>query len=436
MTDPVAASPLRRRWPRRVLLQIAALAVGVVLLESGARLVQRLRGRAWDSEGTRSEILRVRSQSREFAPRAATDWFQNPADDPAMALHLHPFLAWEAGTGEGLLDAERELGRSPEHAGVYDILILGGSAAAIFGIEEQGAGPLKEILSADPRFQGRELHFLQFGSGGYKQPQQVDRLVYLLSMGISPDAVIDIDGFNELALGNKNATMGASPVFPSVVHWAFLAASAASDRRALDLALDLRQQQRAVDGVCDLALSWRFDRSCVLGTLALGRIHALRNDCVARQEACARYMTELSAAIVRGPAFQGGVEEAVEASVRAWFEGSRMLQDICRARSIHYLHVLQPTLHDEGSKPLTDGEIRNGTMEEAWIQGIRRGYPRLREAGARLRALGVNFLDCSLVFAGVTDGIYFDACHFGKQGNRILAEKIGAAFLESMPAPR
>ena len=435
MTDPVVATARPRRG-RRILLPIASLAVGLVLLEIGARIVQRARGEPWDSASARDEILRVRGQSREVTPRAATDWFQTPAEDPSQALHLHPFFAWEAGLGEGMVDAELEYRRSPEHAGAYDILILGGSVAAIFGLPEQGLRPLQETLSADPRFRGRTLHFMPFGSGGHKQPQQVDRLVYLLSVGLSPDAVIDIDGFNELALGNKNATLGSNPVFPSVVHWAFFAASAANDRRALDLALDLRQRQRAVDTWCDLALSWRLDRSCLLGVIALGRIRALRNDCVARQETCSRYMTELSAGIVRGPRFEGGAGEAVEASVQAWFEGSRMLQDICRARSIHYLHVLQPTLNDEGSKPLTKGEIQTGSMDEAWMQGVRLGYPRLREAGERLRALGVNFLDGSRVFAGVKDEVYFDGCHFGKLGNRIFAEKIGEAFLASMPEGR
>ena len=57
--------------------------------------------------------------------------------------------------------------------------------------------------------------------------------------------------------------------------------------------------------------------------------------------------------------------------------------------------MLQPTLHDAGSKPATPGELAIGIIDTAWMEGVRLGYPRLREAGQRLCEQQVNFIDAS-----------------------------------------
>ena len=70
---------------------------------------------------------------------------------------------------------------------------------------------------------------------------------------------------------------------------------------------------------------------------------------------------------------------------------------------------------------------------QAFVEGVRRGYPMLRRAGAELRAAGVNFVDCSLIFQDVETGLYFDACHFRKTGITMLAERIAEGLLAVLP---
>jgi lysophospholipase L1-like esterase len=106
---------------------------------------------------------------------------------------------------------------------------------------------------------------------------------------------------------------------------------------------------------------------------------------------------------------------------------------VCRTHDIPFLHVLQPTLHDAGAKPRTAEEIEKGAMGPAWQAAVERGYPLLRAAGEELAREGVPFVDATRVFADVETTLYFDACHFGPEGNRILGRWIAARFLERLP---
>jgi len=277
---------------------------------------------------------------------------------------------------------------------------------------------------------------MPFARGGGKEPQQVLRLCFLISIGLAPDGVIELDGFNEVALGNKNATVGVHPLFPSAPHWAYYASAGVSDKKGLDMLLDLREKQKAVAAACDRALDWHLEHSAVLGTLVLRRVRALKSEFAAGQDACTKYLTGLSKDVVSGPAFKGEAKEAVGESVRCWLQTSLTMQDICRARSIHYLHALQPTLYDTGSKPLTEKELAGALIDPTWKEGVQRGYPLLRQAGQWLRGHGVNFFDATQVFADNKEDIYYDFCHFAKKGNRILAQAIGKAFLDSLPAAK
>jgi lysophospholipase L1-like esterase len=96
--------------------------------------------------------------------------------------------------------------------------------------------------------------------------------------------------------------------------------------------------------------------------------------------------------------------------------------------------VLQPTLHDEGSKPLTPAEIASGQGSPLWDAAIRRGYPELRAAAPELARRGVHFADLSRAFAELSESTYIDGCHFQGAGMALFGEKIVDALLAALPA--
>ena len=62
---------------------------------------------------------------------------------------------------------------------------------------------------------GKEIVILNFARGGGKQPEQLSILAYMLSLGAEFDMIINIDGFNEVALPPaENIPKGVYPFYP------------------------------------------------------------------------------------------------------------------------------------------------------------------------------------------------------------------------------
>jgi hypothetical protein len=135
---------------------------------------------------------------------------------------------------------------------------------------------------------------------------------------------------------------------------------------------------------------------------------------------------------VSGPEFDREGTAPIEAAVRTWVESSLSIHSLCAARGVAYLHVLQPTLLDEGSKVLTREEAASARAGPHWVRGVEVGYPLMRQAVGQLEEGGVRFLDAGGVFRDIEERIYNDACHFEARGNEILAEAIGRAFLDGI----
>jgi hypothetical protein len=93
------------------------------------------------------------------------------------------------------------------------VAILGGSVACYFAVN--GTERLEAVLADSPVYAGKHFVFVNLALGGYKQPQQVMTLAYLLSLGSEFDLVLNIDGFNEVALYElENASHHVFPAFP------------------------------------------------------------------------------------------------------------------------------------------------------------------------------------------------------------------------------
>jgi hypothetical protein len=434
MSYPLGA---RRSLGRKFLIAAASLALALLVVELVLRTELFATGQRysiWRTERRMQDIAAAMSQHVGTPDAQGSGVGENLE---GVSWVLHPYLGVEQEQANRHSHQEAERLRKTRSENTYDIAIVGGSVAGIFW--RDGKERLADLLKKDARFQGREIRFANQGRGGFKQPQQTNFVHYLLSLGYKPDAVINIDGFNECALANFNARNGTHPIYPSRPHWAFLITGATPDRQALDLLLRMRQQQLRASGLSDLVQSLDLHYSAILGKLSLSRMQAIQREYVAAYDQYSQLAPGFSAdRVMAGPDLPTGFKESMPDSTvneiaRIWEEGSVSLSGICASRSIHYLHVLQPTLYDQGSKPLTESEIKTGAAIPEWVEGVRHGYPRLRTAGEHLRSRGVNFLDCSMVFQDVAQDLYFDACHFNPAGNHILAEAIAKAFLESLP---
>src|SRR6185295_15210675 len=67
----------------------------------------------------------------------------------------------------------------------------------------------------DPRLRNRRVYVRSFALGGFKQPQMLGALAYLMALGERFDVVVELDGFNDVALSSfANKNKGVFPAYP------------------------------------------------------------------------------------------------------------------------------------------------------------------------------------------------------------------------------
>lgn len=415
---------------RRIRLVLALLAVLVACLIAEAGI--RLRGEGYDAalkEREAQELVNGMESVRQRWEARGVQREEEAGPPPA----LHPYLGYDVLDRGAYIARNCEYFQSEESRRTYDVMVVGGSVSVAFGVH--GADTLAELLRSDPRFGDRPVRVLSEGRGGYKQPQQLMLVCYLSSLGFQPDLVLNLDGYNDCALANANLVAGVHPAHPSVAHWAHLASDSYADPSATSLLIEIRALQHEASSLLSRTRSWRVWNSAALGTLALNRLKAVRKQYMRSSQEYVEHLTEQRKALISGPPIPVEKEAARALIPATWFQSSRSIDAACRARGIRYLHVLQPTLTDPGSKPLTEAEIAGAKCFDSWREGVRFGYPRMRELGVELCALGVEFVDASFLFQDVTEPLYYDVCHFDQAGIDMLARRIAEAIL-APPAPR
>ena len=425
---------------RRLLLALASFLLACGLAEGIQRLWLRAHGRPYSAAATRERLLTLRNALSQRLPLPGTQQREEPSEARDQIEVVHPYLSWESLARLDRVAVESAAFRRGDGRDSFDVLVLGGSVAEI--VMQLGGERLKAVLEADPRLGPGSVRLLNHGRAAHKQPQQVLALIYLLGLGYAPDAVINLDGFNEVAVGNGNAVQGVHPLYPMSSQWRSLTQGSRTDPEALDLLLEMRVAQKEALAIGARALALSLHKSSLLGSLAYARMNAARARAGAAFQEYMRFLAARADDVdVRGPSFRAPGEEldaVADLLVPHWAASSRQMHALCSEQGLHagrklrYLHVLQPTLHDDGAKPLTPEELASAGAEPSWIEGVRRGYPLLRAAGAALAAEGVPFLDASRVFADVEETLYYDACHFGRAGCELLAEEIGRALLAEL----
>lgn len=412
---------------------LAGLVAGLLVAEISHRLVLRARGRPHAAHEAGLAFERRASAASDDL-RLAVDGPQ-PDDrleggSELQRRFLHPFVGWEQRSALVQLTHMSEEG--PRRPNDFEVWVLGGSVAEMF--VSMGTGPLIRVLQDDPRLAGRNVRIQSLARGGWKMPQPLYATQFLFALGYEPDAIVAIDGFNEVAVALDNVRRGTHPLYPSIAHWGALAAGGSLDIESARILTRASDAQERTRGWARRAADYGFAHSSLLTAFAAARIQVALGDLArAQDEYAARLPERVWPRLLVGPPFPPADRAAIEVAVRGWVESARDLQAICDERGIVCLHALQPTLHDPGAKRATPQELQVGAIGETWRTGVEIGYPLLREAGASLASEGVAFADASRLFAEVDDTLYIDACHFDWEGQKILGAWLGERLLERLP---
>ncbi len=445
MANMATQERLRLSPARARLFRVATLVVAVLVCEAMIFVALWIRdGRAPTPDQRRAEISSVLADYEHGSDATAPG---RAFFDVAEIGTLHPYIGYTADPDRvtranvfGFTGNERPLRhRAPD---TLLVGIAGGSVAegfSLFGME-----PLERSLSDHPEFRGRTVVPVNMGFSGYKQPQQLMALIWLLSLGGELDYLINLDGFNEVALHNtENVRKNVFPAYPQA--W-FLFLDGIPDP-GLVLRVGRRKYLagRITEITRDHQRSWT--RFSVIGFAVwdvrrriLERERAELGQEIDELRSRAEALVSSDAVDVvpyriKGP--ESGI--ATEGDLfgflaDTWRRGSLQLDRLCRANGIRYLHFLQPNQYVEDSKPMGATERRLAWREDQpYRQGVEKGYPMLRREGRRLVGQGVAFHDLTQVFAGVEEPRYVDdCCHFDEQGYDRIAKKVAQAMIEKI----
>jgi len=393
------------------------------------------------------------AESRAAASEAAE---AGPAADASGSpvLLLHPFLGYAGNPRHerGLIDAVylhrifpgepsgyyrrnqriNSHGFPSEHGdyaaleGGFHVGIFGGSMAE--QLASVGGEALIERLSIRLP-ERRPVRVLNFAIGGYKQPQQLIALALAALQGIRLDVVVNLDGFNEVALSGADAEAGHDPLFPSRAHYLPLLELRDPERASEDLILGLAG---AIDAR-RAAEAWRA-RCRERGLCASELARALVGRLVLWHRARAASLEEAARSGPAGPARswrscldRGDPSEACRERIAdLWEEGSLAMAAIARRLGAQYVHALQPNQYVEGSRTLTPREraIAYNPQNER-SRHARAGYPLLRQRIPGMAERGVEVLDLTGLFGELEEDVYVDVCcHTNLLGTEMLARAI------------
>jgi hypothetical protein len=301
------------------------------------------------------------------------------------------------------------------------IAVCGGSFAQ--GVASQGRVALQSTLQS----QGIESRVVNLAMGGYKQPQQLSVLTWLLSHDAPIDVVINIDGFNEVALPQaENLPKGVNPFYPRA--W-FLRTQGLHDREALRLTgqgVFLTSARQKWAKLFRGGFSWSISLNILwrAGDKNMERAIADINQALlAARGSGAGFITT-------GPQ-QDIPEEQLYARIAShWRSCSLQMDTLCNSRRIIYIHFLQPNQYFEAGRKLTPDERTLAYRDDhPYRPGVISGYPYLIEEGVKLLSAGVDFHDLTFIYQDIPKAIYVDnCCHPNRLGYEIVAQYVANAI--------
>ena len=425
---------------KKVLLRFAYIVACVVFigaaLEVGARVIyERYRGR----EFSRSNILgrligdRLLRNPLEALPADVKHRVAELKDTniPEPPVVLQPYFGFVANPGSGGINGYGFFADSPlvkQGPQVVTVAIFGGSLAD--QIFYMGQDVLIHLLEKSETFSGKKVRLVSTALGGYKQPQQLNVLSFMLARGAEYDVVVNIDGFNEIDGSIENFLSGINPYYPR--NWKLHA------RRGLDpkataqmggIELLRKRRQRRREFFAQLPLHQSTFLLVAWDLLDAADLQALRQETQQLEETLRG--TAMPPRVVGPPHDYADEDELYEDLAGVWAKASLQMDAICDRFGITYLHLLQPNQYMPDSKQLTDEELRIAYDENFVGFGrVPHGFPMLVRRGAELRAKGVHFVDLTGIFENEPRSVYSDiCCHVNELGADLIAERTAQEIL-------
>ena len=289
-----------------------------------------------------------------------------------------------------------------------NILILGGSVAKHLSNNSSGDVIKYKNVSIDNKdifkktineyFETDKFEIYNAAIDGGKQPQQLFKLYYLDLIGLEFDIIINLDGFNELALTlSENYAINDHLIYP-------------------------RNYSRLISTFnssfnCVSDINIKANRFSYIPIIEFYDLYKIRNCHFSLEGANKNSGTRFSEITNYN---KTTFDKALKNSIKIWNISSNKINDFSLKNNTTYLHILQPNLYLKNSKKLTSEEL-NLLNYPKYGNIISKYYKTLNLNNLKTQ----KKLDLRYVFEENTKNLYRDyCCHLNNLGMHLISLEI------------
>ena len=316
----------------------------------------------------------------------------------------------------------------------YVVGIFGGSVAQ--QIYMKGRQRIIDDLKKHEYFKNKEIVVLCFSQPGYKQPQQLLALTYFLSIGQELDMVVNLDGFNELALSKQNTSRGIAISMPSAGHMLQMMDvlnQTKLDSEKIAALANISRDKQTLNRLAEKINRTRVASINYFFRLLYDRTKQQYQQQVIALESLDSTLSETSAYHLN--AYKGSLASSVilKKSADYWAKTSILMNKIAAVEKISYIHILQPNQYytdrvfgaREAKIALNEKHIYKPAAQD--------GYPFLVGKLDHLSMNGVKVYSGLDILIKEPEIVYADdCCHFNPVGINIIAGFIAKKILDTV----
>jgi len=319
----------------------------------------------------------------------------------------------------------------------FIIGVFGGSVASNYSIFEIQNKILSQYLKQLPGFKDKEFVILSFATGGYKQPQQLLILNYFLALGQELDMVVNIDGFNEVALSNLNNQNKIDLAMPSLQHILPLTSLANNSLSIKAMKATIRIQEnkaRINQGLESLQHCTLAACDALTSVYIQNLVNNYKTDVIKFEKERSRKKDEGSVIYINTNKSVLEDSVAFEKMAQNWAKSSIFMNKVLSASNVPYFQVLQPNQYYQTKRVFSAAEKQIAFNQETpYARAVELGYPALFKKLPNLEKNNINVLNGVNVFDNTKDAVYVDSCcHYNQAGEVVFSNYVGGEILKAL----
>ncbi|MEG4962118.1 MULTISPECIES: hypothetical protein [unclassified Microcoleus] len=321
----------------------------------------------------------------------------------------------------------------------FIIGVFGGSVASNYGIFEVQNQVLPKYLKQLPGLKDKEFIVLSFATGGYKQPQQLLVLNYFLALGQELDMVVNIDGFNEVALSNLNNKNKVDLAMPSIQHILPLTtlANNSLSTKAMKATIAIKESKvRINQGLRSLQECKLAACDALTSVYVQNLVNNYRKDVIRFEKESNQPQKDDGGSVVYINLNNSVMKDdaAFEQMAQNWVKSSIFMHKVLSASNVQYFQVLQPNQYYQTKRVFGEAEKQIAFNKDTpYAKAVQIGYPALFKKFPNLEKNNINIVNAVNVFDKTKEAVYVDSCcHYNQAGEVVFSNYVGRSILEAL----